>query len=231
MSHEIEKVLHYKFRNKELLEEALTHPSISKQKSHGEGTRSFNYERLEFLGDSVLGLVIAELLINKYPYEKEGHLAKRQAGLVRGEAVAKVARKLTIGKFIKMTNGEETMGGRENSSNIENSLEAIIGAIYLDTGLSEARQFISQHWTKLLDDMVVPPKDAKTALQEWAQGKGLPIPEYKIVNISGPSHQPIFEIEVVVEGLELVKAQGNSKKRAEKDAAKLLLAMIKDKNE
>ncbi len=221
----IESNLGYTFKNKSLLSEALTHPSISKQES--DGIKSFNYERLEFLGDSVLGLVIAELLVKKYPDEKEGHLAKRHAGLVRGEALASVATNLHVGDFIRMTQGEEYMGGRSNSSNIENALEAIIGAIYIDGGLDNVRDFICKHWVSLLDGMLEPPRDAKTALQEWAQGRGFPIPVYEIVRTSGPSHNPDFEISVRVNGLDAVSATGSSKKKAEKEAAQKLLELIK----
>lgn len=222
----IEEALSYNFKNHSLLEEALTHPSISKQ--HSEGKGYFNYERFEFLGDSVLGLVIAELLIHKFPDEKEGELAKRLAGLVRGDVVATVARKLNIGEFIRMTQGEEVMGGRDNESNVENTLEAIIGAIYIDSGIEGAREFICKHWEQIADEMKEPPKDPKTELQEWAQGRGLPIPEYKVVNTTGPSHNPHFEMSVKVEGLDIATAQGASKKKAEKEAAKQLLKIIKE---
>ncbi|MDA0782350.1 MAG: ribonuclease III [Rickettsiales bacterium] len=228
MVDKIEKALSYSFKDHSLLEEALTHPSISKQRC--DKISFFNYERFEFLGDAVLGLVIAELLINKYPEEKEGSLAKRLAGLVRGEALVSVARKLNIGEFIKMTQGEEVMGGRDNSSNIENTLEAIIGAIYIDSGLESARDFISRHWIELVDNMKEPPKDPKTELQEWSQGRGLPIPEYKVIKQTGPSHDPFFEISVKVEGVEEVTADGNSKKKAEKNAAKKLLKIIKEED-
>lgn len=222
----LEKALSYSFKNHALLEEALTHPSISKNR--GDQTQIFNYERFEFLGDSVLGLVIAELLIHKYPDEKEGELAKRLAGLVRGEALVSVSKKLNIGEFIKMTQGEEFMGGRDNASNVENTLEAIIGAIYIDSGLESAREFISRHWLELIDNMKEPPKDPKTELQEWSQGLGLPIPDYNIVKQVGPSHNPFFEVSVNVKGWQEVVAEGTSKKKAEKNAAKKLLKIIKE---
>jgi ribonuclease-3 len=224
----IEKALSYKFKDSNLLQEALTHPSISKMES--EEKNFFNYERLEFLGDAVLGMVIAELLIKKYPNEKEGELAKRQAGLVGGEALTEIGNQLNIGRFIRMTQGEETMGGRDNSSNIENALEAIIGAIYMDSGFDSAKGFITKHWESLVENMKIPPKDPKTELQEWSQGRGLAIPEYKIVKTTGPSHSPFFEVKVTVEGLEPVVSEGHSKKEAEKNAARLLLEIIKEEN-
>lgn len=225
----VQNLLGYNFTKKELLKEALTHPSISKQEN--SGAKSFNYERLEFLGDSVLSLVIAEMLLNNYPDEKEGHLAKRHAALVRGEALTAVAASLKLGDFIYMTHGEEYMGGRSNSSNMENVLEAIIGAIYMDGGLKAAQDFIVRNWTALMEGMKEPPRDSKTALQEWAQGRGLPIPVYEIVKTSGPSHNPDFEVSVNVKGLDVVTASGSSKKKAEKEAAqKLLEIIIKQEN-
>jgi len=224
----IEKNIGYEFKNKQLLEEALTHPSITRQY---EGTnKPFNYERFEFLGDSVLGLVVAEILIEKYPNEKEGSLAKRHAALVRGEALAKVAKKLDIGSYLRMTQGEEAMGGRHNASNNENAAEAIIGAIYSDGGFEKARIFVKTHWADMVDSMKEPPRDAKTALQEWSQGKGFPIPEYVMVRTTGPSHDPVFEVSVKAGDLAPVTATGASKKKAEKNAATKLLEIIESDN-
>lgn len=221
---DIETLLGYKFSNRKLLDEALTHPSISLQRV--EKDQVFNYERLEFLGDTVLALVVAELLLNKYPNEREGSLAKRHSGLVHGEALAVIAEQIGISEFIIMTSGEDASGGRYNRSNMENTLEAIIGAIYMDGGLEAAKSFIKSHWQKSVDDMLEPPKDAKTALQEWAQGRGLPIPVYEVARTSGPAHEPHFTIRVIVNGLEPLEAEGASKKKAEKAAAELLLAKI-----
>ncbi|MDB2414906.1 ribonuclease III [Rickettsiales bacterium] len=220
-----EEIIGYKFKDDSLLKEALTHPSITKFNSQNNSD-IFNYERLEFLGDSVLGLIIAEILIDKYPNEQEGQLAKRQSALVKGETVSKVAKELNIGKYINMTQGEESTGGRSNLSNIENALEALIGALYVDGGITEAKIFIKKHWKDIIDQMKVPPKEHKTSLQEWAQGNGLPIPEYNVVEISGPSHSPSFIVEVYVQGFDPVRAKGKNKKKAEKEAAKELLKII-----
>jgi ribonuclease III len=220
----IESILDYEFINKELLEEALTHPSISLQGVHNDVI--FNYERLEFLGDTVLSLIVAELLVNKYPLEREGALAKRHSGLVHGEALASIAEKIGIGEFIIMTSGEATSGGRQNRSNMENTLEALVGAIYMDGGIEASKTFINKHWADILENMTEPPKDAKTSLQEWAQGRGLPIPTYEIVDISGPAHEPNFKISVTVLGFDPVEAEGGSKKKAEKLAAEALLAYL-----
>lgn len=215
-------ILEYQFKNQELLIEALTHPSLSRQ----EIDRKFNYERLEFLGDSVLGLVIAEMLMDKFSEESEGDLAKRQAGLVRGEAVASIAIKLDIGKFIIMTSGEEQTGGRENHNNLENCLEAIIGAIYKDAGYDLARNFIIKHWSYLIIDMLEPPKDYKTLLQEWAQSRKKKLPKYNILEVQGSSHSPQFLVEVVIDGVESVSQWASSKKKAEKLAAEKLFNII-----
>lgn len=220
----VESIIEYHFKEPRFLEESLTHPSVTRQ-CHDSG-KTVNYERLEFLGDAVLGLIIAELLIRKYPFENEGALAKRQSGLVRGEAVANVARTLNIGIFIRMTPGEESLGGRENDNNIENCLEAIIGAMYKDGGIEPAKAFIHKHWTELVDRMVEPPKDPKTALQEWAQARNIAIPIYEVKDISGLAHAPEFTIQVSVEGHGYAQAKALSKKKAQKDAAKMLLNQL-----
>jgi ribonuclease-3 len=221
---DVEEILGYNFKNTKLLDEALTHPSISMQRSENEAI--FNYERLEFLGDAVLALVVAELLVNKYPNEREGSLAKRHSGLVHGEALAVIAENLGISQYIKMTAGEASSGGRQNRSNMENTLEAIIGAIYMDGGIGAAKSFVMAHWKNAIEQMTHPPKDAKTSLQEWAQGRGLGIPVYEVARISGPAHEPHFVIRVIVDGYESAEASGPSKKKAEKAAAEMLLERL-----
>jgi len=186
----------------------------------------FNYERLEFLGDAALGLVIAELLIEAYPQENEGQLAKRQAALVKGEVLATIAKEMDLGPHITMSAGEESTGGRENKRNLENTLEALVGAVYLDGGIKPVHKLIKHFWSSRLEITSEPPKDPKTALQEWAQKKGYPVPEYKVVEHTGPSHEPHFTIEVHVKNCSVVTGSGKSKKVAEKAAAKLLLKEI-----
>ncbi len=215
--------LGYEFKTPTLLEEALTHPSASFKNAQNV---TINYERLEFLGDAVLGLVIAELLMHAYPDENEGALAKRQASLVRGEALAKIATQMGIGQYIKMAEGEETMGGRTNPRNIENALEAVIGAIYQDGGLIEAKKFIMKYWGALVHIMALPPKDAKTTLQEWVQSKGYPIPVYEVIQTDGPPHAPMFTIRLQLPDLLPIEAKGESKKKAEKEAAKQMLDQL-----
>lgn len=218
----MKKIGQYTFKNPGLLKEALTHPSLTY-----DGTK-LSYERLEFLGDSVLSLVIAEFLIENYPEESEGHLAKRHAALICGNTLSRVAEEAKIGKFIAMAEGEKQMGGRVNPNNLENALEAIIGAVYLDGGLESARKFVLSYWKQIANEMKEPPLDPKSELQEWAQGNDKPLPSYKIIKREGPSHAPVFTIEVKVKGLDPVTAEGSSKKIAERIAAERLLEVIHD---
>lgn len=211
----IEKILSVKFNNKKLIEQALTHPSFSKTGA--------DYERMEFLGDHVLGLVISEILYNKFPNENEGQLTKRLAGLICGETLVKIARKLKLGEHLKMAHAEVQSGGRENKSALENAMEAVIGAIYLDQGLEVAREFITRSWSDIVEEMVLPPKDAKSSLQEWAQGRALPLPEYEVIATTGPSHAPVFEVQVSVLTLPPKTGKGSSKRIAEQEAAKEVL--------
>src|SRR5688572_15261837 len=146
----IEKILSVDFRNKDLIKQALTHPSLNK--------KSRDYERMEFLGDHVLGLVISEALYNRYTNEHEGQLTKRLAGLICGETLVKVAKNLNLGDHIEMAQSEESSGGRSNKANLENALEAVIGAIYLDQGLDIARNFILVTWNDFINEMLEPPK-------------------------------------------------------------------------
>lgn len=215
-----ERLLH-RFNNISLLEEALTHPSTGNPKL-GE----VNYERLEFLGDSVLGLVVTEMLMKSFHDEPEGDLAKRRAALVCREALTQIARQVSLGNHILMTDGEEASGGRENPTNLENVMEAVIGAIYSDGGLPAAKTFIEHYWKPLSQTMKTPPKDPKTALQEWAQGNGKPIPDYEVIKTEGPSHSPLFTIEVNVAGLPTYQASASSKRVAEREAAQRLMDHI-----
>lgn len=215
---ELQKKLGLEFKDEKLLQRALTHPSKGKNKP--------NYERLEFLGDSVLGLIISAELFERYPNEAEGELTKRLAGLICGETLVKVALKLDLAEYILMSESESNSGGRENKANLENAMEAVIGALYLDQGFEAAQKFVLRNWESLIDKMVEPPKDAKSALQEWAQGRGLPLPEYVVTKQDGPSHAPEFEISVSVQGFPSEVGYGNSKRIAEQEAATKLFARI-----
>jgi ribonuclease III len=210
------------FNNKQLFELAMTHPSCASKR----GGVNINNQRLEFLGDSVLGMLIAEMLYKLYPDEQEGELARRFSGLVNGEVLANVARKLGFGEMIKMASSEIDGGGRDNNSNLEDSVEAIIGALYLDGGIEKARDFVTEHWLELAQSLTEAPKDAKTSLQEWAQGRGLPLPEYNLVSQTGSAHAPEFVIEVSVKNNGAARATAPSKKQAQMEAAKNLLEKL-----
>jgi ribonuclease-3 len=161
-----------------------------------------------------------------YPDEKEGELARRFAGLVRGETLALVARAIGIGEFLHIGTSEKQIQGQENDSNLEDAMEALIGALYLDGGLKAAEDFIRPRWTALAEKIIAPPKDGKTGLQEWAQARGLPVPSYSLLDASGPAHAPQFTIEVCVQGVPPVTAIAASKRAAEQQAATALLARL-----
>ena len=213
---ELTKILDYEFHDPELPRIALAHRSAA---GRGEPT----YERLEFLGDRVLALVIADLLYEHYPNEEEGALAKRLVALVRRETLAEVAARLGLGPFIVLSKGEEDAGGRENPAILADVCESLMGAIYRDGGMEPARRFIERHWHDLMTSETTPPKDAKTSLQEWAQGKGYDLPEYRTVARSGPDHAPCFTIEVRVAKFPPERGEGATKRMAEQTAAELLL--------
>ncbi len=215
--------LGHSFVRPELLEEALTHASAAT----GNGAvAATNYERMEFLGDRVLNLVVAQHLLKRYPEEKVGQLARRHAALVREEALADVARRAGIAEFIRLSSGEELSGGRNNPAIMADCCEAVIAALYLDGGMKAAERFIAKFWAPLLNQTPRPPKDPKTALQEWAQSRGLPLPAYTTVAQSGPDHDPTFTVRVVVKGYPATTATGRSKRLAEQIAAQFLMAMI-----
>ena len=215
---ELEKTLQYSFNDKNLLQLSLTHSSLKQSKNDP------SYERLEFLGDRVLALVIADLMLEKYPAAAEGKLAPRLAALVSGATLADVARSLDLGGFILMTDGEAAAGTNARDSVLADCCEAVIGALYLDGGLGAANGFIRRVWEPLIQD--VEPRVAKTELQEWAQGRGLPLPKYTVVERSGPPHNPEFTVELTVSGREPVRANGPSKRTAELRAAGEMLQMI-----
>ncbi len=215
--------LGHRFRRPEFLVRALTHSSAARR--HGGGDDS--YERLEFLGDRVLGLVVADLLLARFGEEGEGPLAVRHAGLVRRETLAEVAEELELHRYLRLAKGEEAAGERHNPALLANACEAIIGALYLDGGLDAARALVEAHWAPRLEAEPRPPQDAKTALQEWAQARGLALPRYREVRRAGPAHEPHFTVEVSVEGEEPARGQGRSKRLAEQAAAGGLLARLR----
>lgn len=214
---ELQQRLGHIFAQPELLQAAMTHASM--------GT-SGNYERLEFLGDRVLGLVMAEILFAAFPQEAEGDLAKRHAALVQGELLAVVARELHLGDALILSEGERGAGGADNDNMLADGLEALIGALYLDAGLAPCQRVISTLWGDRVNILSAPPQDPKTTLQEWAQGRGLPLPLYEVAGREGPDHAPRFLIRVTVQGFPSAEAEGLSRRAAEKEAARLLLQSL-----
>lgn len=212
----LEGRLGYRFRDRRLLVEALTHSSaIAGAPSPGGA----NYQRLEFLGDRVLALVVADMLLEAFPDASEGELARRLTGLVRNETCAAIARKLDLGPDIRLGSGEASSGGRTKEAILGDVCEAVIGAIYRDGGTAVATAFVQEHWREPMRDWKGALRDAKTTLQEWAQGRGLATPSYTIVGRSGPHHAPRFEVEVAIDDLAPERGEGGSRREAEQNAA------------
>ncbi len=221
MSHplfELEQRIGYRFRNSTYLEQALTHSSK---------VGAANNERIEFLGDRVLNLVMAHTLFEQFPNESEGSLAKRHSALVQGSMLAAIAVTVNLGDFLILSDAERAGGGAENENILSDAMEALLGAVFLDGGLDPARTVIITLWDKFILSPAEVHQDPKTELQEWAQARGLPLPSYEIASKSGPDHAPRFEIELKLQGHDAVLADGPSRRHAEKDAARKMLAQLK----
>jgi len=210
----VERAVGHRFANRDLLVTALTHPSAA-------GVPGTNYERFEFLGDRVLALVVAEMLLEAYPSAPEGELGPRLTALVRAETCADVAAAIGLAEAIRATGIKP--GGTRQTSILGDACEALIAALYLDGGLDVARQFINANWRARMLAWSTSDKDAKSTLQEWAQGRGLATPTYAIVGRSGPDHAPRFEVEVSVDTLAPCRGEGRSRREAEQDAATAVL--------
>jgi ribonuclease-3 len=216
---ELEKALGHRFKNQQILEVALTHASVR----GGKGKRGDN-ERLEFVGDRVLGLAIAELLNEQFPTASEGELARRYNRLVRGETCAKVARALGIGAHLILSDSEAGSGGRAKGTILADAIEALLGAIFVDGGFTPARASVRRLWGNAAGEAQTTAKpDAKSALQEWAQGNGFALPEYVEIERNGPDHAPHFTSEVRIKGKTPARGEGASKRVAEQAAARALL--------
>jgi ribonuclease-3 len=209
----------YRFADDTLLDRALTHISALSGKS-----RSSSYQRLEFLGDRVLGLVISDMLFRAFPKADEGELSKRLADLVRKETCAEVARAMEIGAALRLGSSESKSGGRRRTAILADVCEALVGAIYLDGGYPAAADLIGRFWSERMHALTRPPRDAKTALQEWAQGRGLPTPSYREVERTGPHHNPEFRVSVELPDRDPAEGTGSSKRAAEQAAAAAMLA-------
>jgi len=215
----LELRLRFAFTDPTLLERALTHSSV------GDGAKKVSdNERLEFIGDRVLGLLAAERLAELYPKSSEGDLAPRLNALVSRKTCAVVARKIDLGAALRLSPAETKAGGRDKDSILAGACEAIMAALFQEGGLEAARPVFLDLWAEPITDLGAPrPLDPKTQLQEWAQGAGKPLPAYAVIGRTGPDHAPVFTIEARVEGLEPARAEGRSRQEAEKAAAQALL--------
>lgn len=216
----LEARLGYRFVEHALLEEAVTHVSAGYA---GTGPKGLSYQRLEFLGDRVLGLIVSTMLFEAFPAAPEGELSKRLADLVRKETCAAVARDWKLGDHLRLGEGEKRSGAKKRDAILGDACEAVIGAVYRDGGLAAAEALVRANWTNRMQAPITVPKDAKTLLQEIVQARGLPVPVYRDVTRSGPDHAPEFEIGVKVEGHVEVCAHGPSKRLAERAAAEAWL--------
>lgn len=215
-----ESILGHRFGQPRLLREALTHRSAAGRR-HGQASN----ERLEFIGDRVLGLLIAEWIAERYPGEQEGALGQRLAALVSQPVLAGLAEALGLPPVLNVAPGEAKAGVRRRATVLADAMEALIGAVYLDGGIEPARAFVRRAFAGTIDGQAAPPKDSKTALQEWALGRGLPLPVYNVVSHEGPSHAPVFVIAVSIASHTGTGTAGN-KRAAEAAAAADLLARL-----
>lgn len=214
---ELEKALGHRFKDQDLITRALTHSS-----TRGSGSRDDN-ERLEFLGDRVLGLAISGALIDAFPTAAEGDLARRFNQLVKRETCAAVGRSIELGRHLILSDSEASSGGREKDTIIADGIEALLGAAYLDAGFDKSNAMVLRLWQGYLAGKAHAAADPKSALQEWAQGRGLALPRYVEVARSGPDHAPRFVSEVRITGCKPAQGTGTSKRAAEQAAASAML--------
>lgn len=212
---ELYPVLGYSFNDKKLLKKALT---------LGFENHFAGYERLEFLGDRVLGVIVAEMLFRTFPNEREGDLARRFTALTRAEPLAGIARDLRFDDFLY--SAVPTNRPDLTTAVLSDVCEAVIAALFLDGGMDAAKRFVAQYWTPLMENLKTPPVDSKTKLQEWAMARKLPLPVYTEIGRTGSDHAPVFEMRVAVKGFDPVSASGSSKKAASQNAAAELLKRL-----
>ena len=210
--------LGFAFKDRSLVELALTHASARPSLKPNEDN-----ERLEFLGDRVLGLAVAEFLTEAFPQASEGELARRYNQLVRAETCAEIAKEWELGPLILMSGGEAESGGRAKKTILANACEAVLGAIFMEGGYQAARDVVNRFWSRELDGLDLAVPDAKSILQEWAQGRRLSLPRYVEISREGPDHKPRFTAEVQIDGVAPERGEGANKRAAEQAAA---LAML-----
>ena len=215
----LETALGYRFKDRDLLERALTHISALA----GSPSDGPHYQRLEFLGDRVLGLIVADMLYRTFPDESEGDLSRRLGALVRRETCAAVAREWQVASHLRVGMAEKRSGLRNREAILADVCEALIAAVWMDGGIEAARMVIEKAFAPRMDAAPHAVRDAKSLLQEWALGRGLKTPVYEAVERSGPDHKPVFRIEVVVDGFAAARGEGPSKRVAEQAAADVFL--------
>jgi ribonuclease III len=216
----LEERIGYRFNDASLLDSALSHISSLK----GSRNRAGSYQRLEFLGDHVLGLVISDMLFRAFPKADEGELSRRLADLVRKETCADMARAIDLGAAIRLGSSEANAGGRKRPAILADVCEALIGAVYLDGGFAAAEALVGRLWEERLRSTAQPLRDPKTVLQEWAQARGLSTPAYREVARSGPDHDPEFRVAVHLSKFAPAEGVGRSKRAAEQAAAAAMMA-------
>jgi ribonuclease-3 len=222
----LQTAIAYRFRDRGLLEHAMTHTSRANEDVSGGVADN---ESLEFLGDAVLGFVVADLLFREFPDCDEGEKSKMKAMLVSTATLARVAERLGLGDHLLLGRGEEKTGGRRKQALLADGCEALIAAMYLDGGIEQARAFIVRELDGFIDDLRrdgVSAQDYKSTLQELVQGRNRPLPEYRVIGAVGPDHQKLFDVEVLVAGEPLARATGPSKKEAEQEAARMALIQL-----
>jgi len=217
----LEDRIGYKFADKTLLERALTHISAI-----SGGNRANSYQRLEFLGDHVLGLVISDMLYGAFPRGNEGELSRRLADLVRKETCADVARAMDLGPALKLGSSESNAGGRLRTTILGDACEALVGAVFLDGGYKSAEELVAKFWRERMIKPLRSLRDPKTMLQEWAQARGLPTPAYQELARTGPHHKPKFSVAVVLPDRPPAEGIGSSKRAAEQAAAAAMLGQV-----
>jgi ribonuclease-3 len=215
----LEKTIGYRFDQPDLLLQALTH------RSHPEGAAN---ERMEFLGDSILGFLVSEALVDRFPEFREGQLSKLKARLVSAAHLHPVAERLELGRYLRLGKAEDQRGDRSNRALVVDTLEALVAALYRDGGLAPTRRFVEQWILDSVDWQQVPTVDYKTELQEWLQQRHAPPPRYIVVREQGPEHRKIFTVELRVAGERIAQGEGASKKAAEQVAAQIALSHLRE---
>lgn len=213
----LEEIIGYKFKDIHLLERALTHSSTND---------TYNYQRLEFLGDRVLGLVMAHALFEEFRGENEGGLAKRHTALVQGLTCTAVGQAHHIGDYIILSDSEREAGGNLNEHIIADVVESLLGAVYIDGGYEAARKVVLRLWGDNIKTLKEAPQDPKTELQEWVQARSMELPRYEIIDKIGPDHAPVFVVRLTIEGFDPIDVKGSSRRQAEKTAARKMLKIL-----